>query len=63
MFLEAVTTELEVAWLFLLQISSGCLLRLGCKVNQPGLASVILIDRDHGLAFVARGHRDRLSLP
>ena len=62
MFLEAVTAELEVARLLLLQISRGCLLRLGCKVNQPGLASVILIDGDHGLAFVAGGHRDRLPL-
>ncbi len=63
MFLEAVTTELEVAWLLLLHIVSGCLLWLGRKVDNSCLASVLLVHRDHGLAFVARGHRDRLLLP
>ena len=53
MFLEAVTAELEVAWLLLLHIVSGCLLWLGLEVNKSCLASDLLVDRDHGLAFVA----------
>ena len=62
MFLEAITAELEVAWLLLLHIVSRCLLWLGLEVDKSCLASDLLVYRDHGLAFVARGHRDRFLL-
>ena len=62
-FLEAVTAELEVARLLPLHSVSGCLLWLGLEVDKSCLASDLLVDWDHGLAFVARGHRDRFLLP
>jgi hypothetical protein len=62
-FLEAVTAELEVAWLLPLHSVSGCLLWLELEVDKSCLASDLLVDRNHGLAFVARGHRDRFFLP